>query len=293
MKKISAWVLALLLLGGISVRSEKLKFEEKEEIQKTLEFADPSKAGEVQVDNILGSITLEGTEAADVRLFVKKTIKARTEDRIQKAKDEVELEIKTEGNLIDLFVDGPFRCKDDRKKGKEWRDPGYEVHFDFDIKVPRRCDITLKTVTSGDIVVKNIEGVFEVHNVNGKITMNHIAGDGEAHTVNGWVKVDFTRNPVSECSFKTINGDIEIGFQDGLAADFRLKTFNGDALSDFPVSYLPGRAATEKKEKGRYVYKSDRFVGVKVGKGGPEIKMDTLNGDLLITKTKNRKENLS
>jgi len=63
-----------------------------------------------------------------------------------------------------------------------------------------------------------------------------------------------------------------------------LKTFNGDAYSDFLFTYLPSRAAVQGRHKGKYVYKSDRFIGVRIRKGGPEIKIDTLNGDILIAK---------
>lgn len=282
MKKFLMISLAICLVGTASLEAKKLKIVEKEEIQKTLKFEDPSKLRELQVDNIFGSIKVEGTSGQEVQLVAYKTIKGRTKEKIQKAKEEVKLDITEDGNTIDLYVDGPFRCRDDRGKWKGWRDPGYEVHYDFELKVPYKTNIYLKTVTEGHITVKNVEGEFEVKNVNGRIEMTDVAGAGEAHTVNGKVRVIFTQNPKSDCSFHTINGNIEVSFRENLSADFRLKTFNGDALSDFPVSYLPSRPATQDRKKGKYVYKSDRFIGARVGKGGPEIKMDTLNGDILI-----------
>lgn len=274
----------LCFLGiNISLLGLDYKVEEKEEIRKTLKFEDPSKPKEVLVDNIFGSITVEGYNGKEVQLLVHKTIKARTKEIIQRAKEEVELEITEDGNTIDLYVDGPFRCND---KGRRWRNPGYEVHFDFELKVPHKTSLCLKTVTKGNIEVTNVEGEFKIKNVNGKIKMTEVAGAGEAHTVNGGIKVLFTKNPQTDCSFHTINGDIEVSFREGLSADFRMKTFNGDAYSDFPMTYLPARPAVSKRHKGKYIYKSDRFVGVRVKKGGPEIKMDTLNGDLLIAKRK-------
>ncbi|MDH4217571.1 MAG: DUF4097 family beta strand repeat-containing protein [Candidatus Aminicenantes bacterium] len=276
--------LILFLIGISSLQAEHLRVQKKGEISKTLKFQDLSKSKDLQVDNIFGSIAVTGYDGREVQLVVHKTIKARTEQRIQKAEEEVKLDITEEENIIDIFVDGPLRCqhKSDRKNR---RDPGYRVHYDFEIKVPRKINIFLKTVTDGDIRVTNIEGEFEVKNVNGKITMNEVSGSGIAHTVNGEIKVLFSKNPDSDCSFKTINGDIEVAFVKNLSADFQLKTFNGDAYSDFPVSYLPVRSsATETRKNGKYVYKSDRSVGIRVGSGGLEIKMDTLNGDILINK---------
>jgi len=285
MKKILLISLVICLMGMICLEAKDYKFEEKEEIQKTLKFQDPAKPRELLIDNVFGSIWVEGTTGQEIELVAHKIIKAKTQDRIQKAKEDVKLEITEDGNTIDLFVDGPFRCPDDRGRWRNnWRDPGYKVKYDFELKVPRKTSLFLKTVNNGHILVKNIEGEFEIKNVNGRIEMTEVAGSGEAHTVNGEVEVVFARNPESDCSFHTINGDIKVSFRENLSANFRLKTFNGDALSDFPVTYLPVRAAVQTHKKGKYVYKSDRFTGIRVNKGGPEIEIDTLNGDILITK---------
>jgi len=114
--------------------------------------------------------------------------------------------------------------------------------------------------------------------------MEEVAGSVEAYTVNGKVKALFSRNPEADCSFQTVNGDLEISFCPDLSADLRLKTFNGQAYSDFPVTHLPSEQAVAEHRQGKYVYKSNRFSSVRVGKGGPEIKFDTLNGDILIHK---------
>lgn len=285
-KALSILCISCLFFTALNLLGSNYKVEEKEKIQKTLKFEDPSKPKEILVDNIFGSIAVEGYMGQAVQLLVHKTIKGRTKEKIQRAKEEVELEITEDGNRIDLYVDGPFRCNHKGRHWKRWCNPGYEVHYDFELKVPHQTSLCLKTVTEGNIEVKNVEGEFTVKNVNGKIKMTEVAGAGEAHTVNGGVKVFFTKNPKTDCSFRTINGDIEVSFREGLSADFRMKTFNGDAYSDFPVEYLPARPAVSKRHKGKFIYKSDRFIGVRVEKGGPEIKMDTLNGDLFIAKRK-------
>lgn len=276
----------ILLISLISFSTKSYDFEEKDKIQKILSFQDPSQPGELIVDNVFGSIEVKGYDGQDVQLLVHKTIKARSQDRIQKAKEEVQLEITEDGNTIDLYVDGPFRCQNKRGQWKKWRNPGYQVHYDFEIKVPYKTDVYLKTVTDGNILVQNVEGEFEIKNVNGRVEMTEVAGSGEAHTVNGKVEVFFRQNPKSDCSFRTVNGTIKVSFRENLSADFRLKIFHGDAYSDFPFEYLPSQPAKEGRHQGKYTYKSDRFTGVRISRGGPEIKMDTLNGDILITKRK-------
>ncbi len=277
---------AFSVTSAVSLTSsgEKLKVEEKEKIARTLHFQDLSQPKEVLVDNIFGSITVEGFNGQDVQLVVHKTIKGRNKEKIIKAREEVKLDIKEESNTIDLYVDGPFRDRDEEGRQRGRYDPGYRVYYDFQIKVPHKTNLSLKTATDGKIRVENVEGEFDIKHANGRIDLIEVAGSGHAHTANGDVRVLFSKNPESDCSFKTVNGDVTVSFQKNLSADFRLKTFHGDGYSDFPITYLPSRPAKKGREDGKFVYKSDRSVGVRVDRGGPEILMDTLNGDLLIQK---------
>ncbi|MFC2160235.1 DUF4097 domain-containing protein [Acidobacteriota bacterium] len=287
MKKTIFILLSLILAIGMFAATV-YKVEESEDIQKTLKFQDPSKQKEIIVDNIFGFIHVEGTSSQDVQLRVHKIIKARTNDKLKLAKEKVTLDISEDGNTIDLYVNGPFRNSDEDKDGgnHEQRNPGYTVHYDFTLLVPSRTSLILKTITEGDISVKNVEGDFDVNNVNGQIEMTGVSGSGDAHTVNGKVEVSFTTNQNANCSFKTLNGDVKLNFQPNLSADFWLETFTGEAFSDFPVSYLPLKPVKESRKEGKYVYKSNNTTGLRIGKGGPEIKMDTMTGDLLIEKEK-------
>ncbi len=274
-----------VLSAAAGTGDEEYPVQKKGVVEKTLKFAEPTRPGEVIVDNVFGSIKVEGYNGREVVLIAHKTIFAKDKDKAAQAEEEVRLDIKEEGQTIDIYVDGPFRERNREKRGiREWRDPGYRVHYRFEIKVPMRTDVSVSTVTEGDVEVRNVEGEFDVHNVNGRIQMSDIAGAGTAKTVNGEVTIGFRTVPNGECSFKTINGDLVITLPEMTSADFRLKTFNGDVYSDFPVTSLPPKAAVAEKKGGKYVYRSDRFFGVRTGRGGPEILMDTMNGDILIKK---------
>jgi hypothetical protein len=293
-KMIGLAAAALAVILGLSFGDQEYPVTEKEEIRKTLTFADPAKPKSLAVDNIFGSIEVAGASRKDIELVIIKTVRAKSQEKLLKAKEEVILDIHQEENDLLLFVDGPFRSNDEvrpsRWKGTESRErrhPGYEVHYDFKLKVPREIDLDIKTVTDGTIKVDNIAGDFLVRHVNGPIEITAIAGSGEAKTVNGGVRVLFARAPAAACSFKTINGKLEIYFPEGLKADFRLKTFNGEVYSDFPVTYLPAQPPIQERKDGKFIYRSDRFFRVRVGaKGGPEIKIDSFNGDIFINKNK-------
>ena len=148
-------------------------------------------------------------------------------------------------------MDGPFRDSDgrSRRRGRRWR-THYEVRYDFEIQVPRGTNVDLSTVNDGEILVRQIDGHYDVHNVNGGIEMEKIGGSGEVYAVNGDVTVDFVKNPSKNSRFGSLNGEVRLYFLPNLSADFYLKTFNGEIYSDFPVSYLPIQAETSSEKKG-------------------------------------------
>jgi hypothetical protein len=259
---------------------------EKDEVRKTVRVSDPAATVEVGVDNVWGGITVEGTSGPDIEMIVRRTIMAESKDKAELARKEVTLDIPEKPNALSVYVDGPFRCddRDGHHRIQSRKDPGYIVKYDFELKVPVRTKLVVSTVMDGDVAVRGVEGDFDVSNVNGEVRIANAAGSGEASTVNGGVRVSFRRPPAGKCAFASVNGELVLHFPDGLAADFRIKTMNGDAYSDFPMTPLPALTAETRKEGSRYVFKSDRAFGVRVGEGGPEIKLETLNGDILIKK---------
>ncbi|MBM3294364.1 MAG: hypothetical protein FJY82_07535 [Candidatus Aminicenantes bacterium] len=56
------------------------------------------------------------------------------------------------------------------------------------------------------------------------------------------------------------------------------------AYSDFATTALPGEPVKKEAIDGKTVFRRAGFTGVRVGKGGPEIRCDTLNGDIFIKK---------
>ena len=84
---------------------------------------------------------------------------------------------------------------------------------------------------------------------------------------------------------KTVNGDVTATFPPTLSADLRLKTFHGGLFTDFDVTPVAARptAAPERRD-GRFVYRSGGFTLVRAGRGGPEITLETLNGDVRVVR---------
>jgi hypothetical protein len=281
-KSLALFAVAFLAASTLAAATE-WNAQEKEEIRKTLHFQDAAKPGEVVVDNVWGAISVEGADIREVELVARKTIRARNQDRLARAKEEVKLEINESAAAVEIYVDGPFRCDEHGGHGLHFnRDPGYEVQYDFELRVPRTASIILRTVMDGDVRVRDVEGGFEVHNVNGRIDLEDMSGAGDAETVNGGVMVAFRRAPASGCAFKTINGKVDLTFPAAPSADFRLKTFNGEAWSDFPVEYLPAAPGKAERKDGMFVYKSGGFTNVRSGRGGVAVEVETLNGGIYL-----------
>lgn len=279
MNKILFVLILAMVTPTLSRGDENFRLEKKETIKEVFRFTSPEKEKIVKIDNVFGSIIINGTPKTEVQLEAKKTLHADNQGGLDKAEREVKLNMSEKDNQLDIYVDGPFRCRDG---SVNWSERDYTVTYDFMLQVPQQTSLILKTVNAGDILVKNVKGNFTIRNVNGHIELQDIAGPVSCKTVNGRIRAAFREDPLAACAFTTINGDLEVSCSPNLAADLQLKTMNGEIYTDYPSTYLPGKSEAMHSENGGYVYHSNRFQGVRIGAGGPEIKMETLNGDIVI-----------
>ena len=260
-----------------------LPLHDHEVIQKSFPLTGANQHS-IEVDNVFGSIEVVGGSGNQVELVVDENTRAESKNALALAHKEVSLDITQPDGGLRLYVDGPFRCNcEDGCRGQRRRhDDGYIVKMDFVLHVPSNVNIDVRTVNEGRVVVRNVDGNFIARNVNGDIELDGMAGSGLAHTVNGPVKVTFRRNPQENSSFQSVNGNIDLFFARGLSADFRFKTFNGGIYSDFPVTTMPVHAPIREEHGSKVVYHADRFTAARISNGGPEIKIENLNGDIRI-----------
>jgi DUF4097 and DUF4098 domain-containing protein YvlB len=255
--------------------------------EKTTERKTFSGVRELVVDNVTGFIEVTASTGGSVEMEIEKTLSGDSADRLALAKKEISLNTTQEGGLVRVLVDGPFRCHCP-ENSINFR--GYEVYrfsYDFKIRVPRDVKLELRTVNRSHISVEGTSGDYIISNVNGPIDMKDIEGSGSIRTVNGPVKVLYARNPREATSFRTVNGSLDISFRSGLDADVKMKTLNGGLYTDFDVSSMPVAASSAENRNGKFVWSSRRMTGVRIGRGGPELQFETLNGDVMI---KNREK---
>lgn len=261
--------------------------DDEQVITRTLQFDGSTESPGVLVDNTRGSIHVTAYDGDAVELQVRRRTRFESQQYLQEANDDVRLEIRDRGHRVELVVDAPWRNRwNDWNNGFEegYRFYGYEVTFDFELKVPRNAGVYLRTVNEGEIHVEGIQGPFEVRNVNGNVTMTDMGGSGRCTTINGSLEVWFRSNPAEECLFRTVNGKIEVSFQEPLSADLVFKTFNGEAYTDFDVAAVDQPLTTVKKRRGATIYRHGESSIVRAGDGGPRLAFDTLNGSIYVLK---------
>ena len=256
-----------------------LNVRAEEKFQKS--FAMPAAHRTLEIDNVWGSIEVVGTSSNEAQLTVNKSYRAESKEKLDEARKKVTIDITEQPDSLKLYVNGPFRCNCNDGCGHHDFE-GYIVKMDFQMQVPRDTDIKIKTVNEGRVSVRDIHGAFLVRNVNGDIQMHNIAGSGTARTVNGPVKISFRQNPTEASDFQTINGAVELQFAKNLSADFRFKTMNGAIYSDFPATALPLSGMQQEHHGAKVIFRADRYTGVRIGSGGPPIKVENLNGDIRI-----------
>src|SRR5438128_4446423 len=131
-----------------------LPVQEEETIQKSFSMAGVQHRS-LEIDNVWGSIEVVGTNSDQAQLMVKKSVRAESKEKLERARKEVTLDITEQAGSLKLYVNGPFRCN--CKDGCGRREfEGYIVKMDFQLRVPRDMDIKVKTANEARVLVRDI-----------------------------------------------------------------------------------------------------------------------------------------
>ncbi len=275
---------ALMAIAAGTASAHEFNLDERSSSQQTLHFAGTGPRT-LEVRAITGAITVEAYDGKDVEVVINKTVYGRSRADLEAANREVKLETADNGGAVTLIVRYPneVACGENKDRWSHRESRNYDVRYDFTLRVPKDTRLELCTINRGDIDVSGTRGDYSIHTVNGRITMTDVGGSGEATTINGRVTATFAAAPREASTFKTINGDVVLEMPDALSADLRMKTFNGGLFTDFEVETLPTQVnVSTQRQDGRFTYRTNGFTSVRTGSGGPELTMETLNGDVRV-----------
>jgi hypothetical protein len=300
-------MLLLCLVGVLIATNICLAQSHSEKISKEFVFERKAENNTLLVANINGNITVQGYDGEKILVEVNKSIKAKTEARLEKGKKELAIGVIDNADTIILYLDGLCNAFGKNSKnnwnrkrasgwgydwsgcdqGKDWHTrEGYNYKVDFTIKVPARINVVLSTVNDGDIHVENVNGIVVADNVNGSIKLINLSSAVKAHTINGNVDLNFIKNPTQECRFYTLNGDITAWFKKGLAANMSFDSFNGSFYTNVQkLDALPVEVEKKSEENGvKYKVNGNRF---KIGDGGVLLDFETFNGNVYVKEKEN------
>ena len=113
--------------------------------------------------------------------------------------------------------------------------------------------------------------------------MVDVAGQTKVNAINKDINISYRTNPTADSSFESINGDLNISFAGRPDAEVVYQTMHGELYTSYDVSLLAPKVkrTSEQKEHG-IQFKLDAESRLMVGKGGPEYRFETLNGDIKI-----------
>jgi hypothetical protein len=256
------------------------------DVVETRELAEtiPVPAGEplvVIVKNVMGPIRVTGYDGNSVEMRATETVRGDLQADIERARTEMGLRTESEPGRVAFRV-RPFD-ENGGRRSLSW--DSYSIEYDIEVRVPRGATIDVGTVNDGDVTVEDVNGEFELHNVNGGVRLVRAGGSGSVNTVNGDVEASFARAPSQATSFHTVNGELDVTFPETMSAELAFHTMHGDVYTDFDVTSLSDPAEV-RRTGGRYVMNTNRSSVFRVGTGGERHTFNTLNGEIYVRKAK-------
>jgi DUF4097 and DUF4098 domain-containing protein YvlB len=234
------------------------------------QFSDPNAPGIVRVELVSGGINVRGADINEVIVEVRgKAGAMRRESEAPPGMRRIgggggEVTVRESRNVIRIESEG-------------------HTHQDVDVQVPRKVALKLETVNNGGIAIEGVEGEIEVENVNGGIRLNNVSGSVVANTLNGKLECVLVKAfPDKPMALTTLNGPIDVTLPADMKATLRMRSDNGDIFSDFDVTVRSERV----ESKSRRGWKGESAIVADINGGGPEVRLQTMNGKIYVRKRK-------
>ena len=203
--------------------------------------------------------------AGRIEFVAHERVRARDAAAAERARQEVKLEVTKRPGGLTLYVDGPFRCGwiDGHRRGEDCggrHRQDYLVVYDFEVRVPPRCDLDLSTVLDGDVRVRGIEGAARARAVNGAVHLEQMRGEIDAATVNDDVRVEMAAAPTGSLRLETVNGDAEL-VTPRLDADIELRDHERRDVVGLPVRRRTRRGGANREARQQECHSNRRWRG--------------------------------
>jgi DUF4097 and DUF4098 domain-containing protein YvlB len=214
-----------------------------------------AQGGTFTLDNINGSVQVEGWERDEVEVQAVKTARHAESD----------------AELVSIDVDS-----DPANVAVHTRYPdgdGAEVAVEYHIHVPYRVLLSGVGTVNGSVQVRDIEGGGELRSVNGDVDVRNSGGRFNARTTNGNVHLELRNLPDGNpMKISTVNGSVMLALPAKSNAELTARSMNGEFRSELPID-APGALGL-------------RFCHGRLGSGGGALVLNTVNGEIRVVAQK-------
>jgi len=270
----------LWLLSPVQAQSR----QSTEKISKEFTLSGDASRQVLALYNIFGSVTVQGYSGSKVLLEATKTVSADAAATLEAGKKGVQLGFLQRNDSLVVYLSGPHDSRPRRNHSWSSDEVDYKYEVDFVLKVPYAINLHAATINGGEVNIQDVAGALSAHNVNGAIRIKNAKAGTKAHTVNGNVDVSYAASPAGSSSYKTINGEINVTYPKDMGGDVHFKSMHGELYTNFAQAQMLPRQVTQsqQKEGNGTKYKITKDTAVRLGKGGPDLRFETLNGDVTI-----------
>ena len=240
-------------------------------------FSDAARQRLVKLNMISGSIHVRGYEGKDVVIDTKGGSRRERERDRDRQVDGL--------RRIDM---NPGYTAEEQDNVVTIRTSATNTPGSIDLQVPAKTSLQLSTVNGGEITVEGVEGELDVKNTNGSVKLTRVGGAVVAHALNGNVVAVLDRVTADRpMSFSSLNGNIDVTLPADIKANVKMRSDNGDMYSDFDIRLTAsGEVKTERTPGGKYRVQVDKSINGTINGGGPEMRLTTLNGRIMLRKAK-------
>lgn len=252
----------------------------------TVPFSNPSGAMKLVVDIKTGSIKVKGTARKDVLVKYSSEKDEDDDDHHRNRNHNRDNDGGSRDGLKKISSGTMNLEASEFQNTIKVNSDNWSAKIEVTIEVPSTINMKVKTYNDGDLDVNNITGTVELINYNGAITATGISGTVVAETYNGDIKIAYDKLTAdSPLSYANYNGDIDLTFPATLKASLKMKTKQGEIYSGFDAQVQKSAPKVNSESKsGVYKVQIDDWVKVDINGGGPEISVQTYNGDIYLRK---------
>lgn len=209
--------------------------------------------GSFLLENVNGSVQVDGWARDEVEIYAVKTARSDPEDL-----ERVQIEVDSQPGQVSVHTLYP--------KGE-----GGEVAVEYHVHVPFRVLLGSVGTVNGSVLVRGVQGGGALKSVNGNVEVLDSSGRFSAKTTNGDLRLELRQlMEGGPMNIETVNGSVVLGLPSDAHANLKVLSMNGDFTSDLP---LTSRASIP----AAHAFRAKLGAG-----GGGEISVRTINGGIRL-----------